>query len=150
MAADLPLVVSLNCLEDPSLERVALAGAAAVEHVGLTGLSGGRIESAAVVLLHSLVLLPPAAQRRLRPWLLILCLGSADHAVNSALASDLGLRLVHVDANRVEEVADTIMALFLGLLRRIHLLSRLPHRRPPPPGGSDPSRGGCAGAEASC
>ncbi|CAL9092560.1 unnamed protein product [Musa textilis] len=124
MAAELPLVVSLNCLEDPSLEREALAGAAAVEYVGLPGLSSGRIESATAVLIHSLALLPRAAQRRLRPWQLILCLGSPDRAVDSALAADLGLRLVHVDANRAEEVADTVMALFLGLLRRTHLLSR--------------------------
>ncbi|THU73566.1 hypothetical protein C4D60_Mb04t24210 [Musa balbisiana] len=124
MAADLPLVVSLNRLEDPSLEREALAGAAVAEHVGLSGLAGGPIESAAAVLLHSLVLLPRAAQRRLRPWQLILCLGSPDRAVNSALASDLGLRLVHVDANRAPEVADTVMALFLGILRRTLLLSR--------------------------
>ncbi|WOL05733.1 C-terminal binding protein AN [Canna indica] len=124
MAQELPLVVSLNCLEDPSLEREALAGAAAVEHVGLPGLSGGRIESASAVLLHSLALLPRAAQRRLRPWQLILCLSSPDRAVDSALAADLGLRLVHVDANRAEEIADTVMALFLGLLRRTHLLSR--------------------------
>jgi phosphoglycerate dehydrogenase-like enzyme len=33
-------------------------------------------------------------------------------------------RLVHVDANRADEVADTVMALALGLLRRTHLLSR--------------------------
>ncbi|RWW30219.1 hypothetical protein GW17_00005212 [Ensete ventricosum] len=123
MAAELPLVVSLNCLEDPSLEREALAGSAAVEYVGLPGLSSGRIESATAVLIHSLALLPRAAQRRLRPWQLILCLGSPDRAVDSALAADLGLRLVHVDANRAEEVADTVMALFLGLLRRTHLLS---------------------------
>ncbi|THU65815.1 hypothetical protein C4D60_Mb05t07630 [Musa balbisiana] len=109
---------------DPSLEREALAGAAAVEYVGLPGLSSGRIESATAVLIHSLALLPRAAQRRLRPWQLILCLGSPDRAVDSALAADLGLRLVHVDANRAEEVADTVMALFLGLLRRTHLLSR--------------------------
>lgn len=44
--------------------------------------------------------------------------------MDSALAADLGLRLVHVDVGRAEEVADTVMALFLGLLRRTHLLSR--------------------------
>ncbi|CAL9051954.1 unnamed protein product [Musa banksii] len=114
----------------PQLPRGPVLGArgprrpAVVEHVGLSGLAGGPIESAAVVLLHSLVLLPRAAQRRLRPWQLILCLGSPDRAVNSALASDLGLRLVHVDANRAVEVADIVMALFLGLLRRTLLLSR--------------------------
>ena len=61
---------------------------------------------------------------RARPWQLLLCLGSADRAADAAVAADLGLRLVHVDANRAEEVADTVMALILGLLRRTHLLSR--------------------------
>ncbi|XP_072962262.1 C-terminal binding protein AN [Typha angustifolia] len=120
----IPLVVALNCLDDPSLEQEALSSLAAIEHVPLSLLSSGRIESAAAVLLPSLAFLPRAAQRRLRPWQLVLCLGSADRAVDSALAADLGLRLVHVDAGRAEEVADTVMALFLGLLRRTHLLSR--------------------------
>ncbi|CAL9093070.1 unnamed protein product [Musa textilis] len=124
MAAELPLVVALNCLEDPSFEEEALAGTARVEHVGLSALADGRIESAAAVVLHSFSLVPAPAQRRLRPWQLVLCLGSADRAVDSALAADLGLRLVHVDASRAEEVADTVMALFLSLLRRTHLLSR--------------------------
>nr|POE76381.1 c-terminal binding protein an [Quercus suber] len=53
-----------------------------------------------------------------------LCLGSINRSVNSTLAVDLGLRLLHVDASRAEEIADTVMALFLGLLRRTHLLSR--------------------------
>ncbi|MED6172866.1 hypothetical protein PIB30_053952 [Stylosanthes scabra] len=120
----LPLVVTLNCIEDCSLELESLAGVAAVEHVPLSRLSDGKIESAAAVLLHSLAYLPRAAQRRLRPYHLLLCLGSSDRAVDSALASDLGLRLVHVDTSRAEEIADTVMALFLGLLRRTHLLSR--------------------------
>ncbi|XP_019433978.1 PREDICTED: C-terminal binding protein AN-like isoform X2 [Lupinus angustifolius] len=120
----LPLVVTLNCIEDSSLELDSLTGVAAVEHVPLSRLSDGKIESAAAVLLHSLAYLPRAAQRRLRPDHLILCLGSADRAVDSALAADLGLRLVHVDTSRAEEIADTVMALFLGLLRRTHLLSR--------------------------
>ncbi|XP_068669771.1 C-terminal binding protein AN-like [Aristolochia californica] len=120
----LPLVVSLNCLEYCSLEQESLAGLAAVEHVSLSRIAEGRIESASAILLHSLAFLPRAAQRRLQPWQLILCLGSADRVVDSALAADLGLRLVHVDVNRAEEVADTVMALFLGLLRRTHLLSR--------------------------
>lgn len=124
MASSPPLVVSLNCLEDTSFEVEALAGVAAVEHVGLAHLADGRIESAVAVLLHSLAFLPRAAQRRLQPWQLILCLGSTDRAVDSALAADLGLRLVHVDVNRAEEIADTIMALFLALLRRTNLLSR--------------------------
>ncbi|XP_014498054.1 C-terminal binding protein AN [Vigna radiata var. radiata] len=122
--ASLPLVVTLNCIDDCSLELQSLAGVAGVEHVPLSRLSEGKIESAAAVLLHSLAYLPRAAQRRLRSYHLILCLGSADRAVDSALAADLGLRLVHVDTSRAEEIADTVMALFLGLLRRTHLLSR--------------------------
>ncbi|WOL06283.1 C-terminal binding protein AN-like [Canna indica] len=124
MTEDQPLVVALNCLEDPSVEQEALADIAAVEHVSLSSLADGRIESASAVIVHSISLLPGPAQRRLRPWQLVLCLGSADRAVDSALAADLGLRLVHVDVNRAEEVADTVMALFLSLLRRTHLLSR--------------------------
>ncbi|KAK3028752.1 hypothetical protein RJ639_037973, partial [Escallonia herrerae] len=121
----LPSVVTLNCIEDTALELECLAGVAAVEHVPLSRLAEARIESAAAVLLHSLAFLPRAAQRRLRPWQLVLCLGSSDRSVDSALAADLGLqRLVHVDVSRAEEVADTVMALFLGLLRRTHLLSR--------------------------
>ena len=120
----IPLVVSLNCIEDCVLEQEFLAGVASVEHVPLSRLGDGKIEAAAAVLLHSLAYLPRAAQRRLRPNQLILCLGSSDRAVDSALAADLGLRLVHVDASRAEEIADTVMALFLGLLRRTHLLSR--------------------------
>ncbi|XP_042505656.1 C-terminal binding protein AN-like [Macadamia integrifolia] len=122
--SSLPLVVSLNCLEDCSFEQEFLAGIATVEHVGLSRLADGLIESAAAVILQSLAFLPRAAQRRLQPWQLILCLGSSDRSVDSALAADLGLRLVHVDASRAEEIADTVMALFLGLLRRTHLLSR--------------------------
>ncbi|OMP00317.1 D-isomer specific 2-hydroxyacid dehydrogenase, NAD-binding protein [Corchorus olitorius] len=120
----LPLVVSLNCIEDCAIEQESLAGVALVEHVPLSRLGDGKIETAAAVLLHSLAYLPRAAQRRLRPYQLILCLGSSDRAVDSALAADLGLRLVHVDVSRAEEIADTVMALFLGLLRRTHLLSR--------------------------
>ena len=119
-----PLVVTLNCIEDCAIEQESLSGVALIEHVPLSRLSDGKIESAAAVLLHSLAYLPRAAQRRLRPFQLILCLGSADRAVDSALAADLGLRLVHVDTSRAEEIADTVMALFLGLLRRTHLLSR--------------------------
>ncbi|KAJ4843886.1 hypothetical protein Tsubulata_024364 [Turnera subulata] len=120
----LPLVVSLNCIDDCALEQDSLSGVATFEHVPLSRLADGKIESAAAVLLHSLAYLPRAAQRRLRPYQLILCLGSSDRAVDSALAADLGLRLVHVDTSRAEEIADTVMALFLGLLRRTHLLSR--------------------------
>lgn len=123
-AAAVPLVITLNCLEDPSFEQETLAGVAAVEHIGLSHLAAGRIESAAAVIVHSLAFLPRAAQRRLQPWQLILCLGSTDRSVDSALAADLGLRLVHVDVDRAEEVADTVMALILGLLRRTHQLSR--------------------------
>ena len=73
--------------------------------------------------LHSLTYLPCTAQRHLCPYQLILYLGSVDCSVNSTLAADLGLRLFHVDASRAEEIANTVMALFLGLLRRTHLLS---------------------------
>ncbi|RID39967.1 hypothetical protein BRARA_J00042 [Brassica rapa] len=119
-----PLVVTLNCVEDCALEQDSLAGVAGVEYVPLSRIADGKIESATAVLLHSLAYLPRAAQRRLRPHQLILCLGSADRAVDSTLAADLGLRLVHVDTSRAEEIADTVMALILGLLRRTHLLSR--------------------------
>lgn len=120
----LPAVVALNCIEDCVLEQDSLAGVALVEHVPLSRLADGKIEAAAAVLLHSLAYLPRAAQRRLRPYQLILCLGSSDRAVDSALAADLGLRLIHVDTSRAEEIADTVMALVLGLLRRTHLLAR--------------------------
>ncbi|KAJ7962456.1 C-terminal binding protein AN [Quillaja saponaria] len=120
----LPVVVTLNCIEDCVLELDSLTGVASVEHVPLSRIADGKVESASAVLLHSLAYLPRAAQRRLRPYQLILCLGSADRSVDSALANDLGLRLVHVDTSRAEEIADTVMALFLGLLRRTHLLSR--------------------------
>ncbi|KAJ9188290.1 hypothetical protein P3X46_003661 [Hevea brasiliensis] len=123
-AQALPLVVTINCIEDCEIEQGSLAGVASVEHVPLSRLADGKIESAAAVLLHSLAYLPRAAQRRLRPYQFILCLGSANRAVDSALAADLGLRLIHVDTPRAEEIADTVMALFLGLLRRTHLLSR--------------------------
>ena len=119
-----PLGVTLNCVEDCALEQDSLAGVAGVEYVPLSRIADGKIESATAVLLHSLAYLPRAAQRRLRPHQLILCLGSADRAVDSTLAADLGLRLVHVDTSRAEEIADTVMALILGLLRRTHLLSR--------------------------
>ncbi|PKA55981.1 C-terminal binding protein AN [Apostasia shenzhenica] len=118
----LPLIVSLNCLEDTSFEFEALRGVASVEHVPLSDLADGRVDSAAAVLIHSLAFLPSAAQRRLQPRQLILCLGSTDRAGDSALAADLGLLLVHVDASRSEEIADTVMSLFLALLRRTHLL----------------------------
>lgn len=123
-ATPLPSVVALNCIEDCVLEQDSLAGVALVEHVPLSRLADGKIEAAAAVLLHSLAYLPRAAQRRLRPYQLILCLGSSDRTVDSALAADLGLRLIHVDTSRAEEIADTVMALLLGLLRRTHLLAR--------------------------
>ncbi|RZC57148.1 hypothetical protein C5167_004451 [Papaver somniferum] len=119
----LPSVITLNCLEDYSLESETLERIATVEHIGLSSLSHGKIETASAILIHSLSFLPRAAQRRLQPWQLILCLGSSDRAVDSTLANDLGLRLIHVDTCRAEEIADTVMALFLGLLRRTHLLS---------------------------
>ncbi|KAF2291169.1 hypothetical protein GH714_020481 [Hevea brasiliensis] len=89
-AQALPLVVTINCIEDCAIEQGSLAGVASVEHVPLSRLADGKIESAAAVLLHSLAYLPRAAQRRLRPYQFILCLGSANRAVDSALAADLG------------------------------------------------------------
>lgn len=85
--------------------------------------ASGRVECAAVVLLPSLAFLH-AAQRRLHLWQLLLCLGSPDRVADPAATADLLLHLVHVDANRAEEVANTVMAFFLGLLRRTLLLLR--------------------------
>lgn len=120
----LPLVVALNCLEECKFEEETLNGIALFQHVELSRIADGRIEAAMAVLLHSLAYLPRAAQRRLQPWQLILCLGSSDKAVDSALATDLGLQLLHVDTSRAEEVADSVMALLLGLIRHTHLLSK--------------------------
>ncbi|KAH0467892.1 hypothetical protein IEQ34_002925 [Dendrobium chrysotoxum] len=80
----LPLIISFNCIEDVSFEQQSLTGLASVEHVALSDLSDGRIESAAVVLLHSLAFLPRAAQRQLQSWQLIICLGSSSRVVDSA------------------------------------------------------------------
>ncbi|XP_024397002.1 C-terminal binding protein AN [Physcomitrium patens] len=123
----LPLVVALNCLEDCRLEEEALAGIAEVRHVGLTQVTEGRIETAIAVLMTSLANLPGAAQKRLQPWQLILCLSSVDKAVDAALAAEMGLQVIHVDSKRVEEVADTTLALMLGLLRHTHVLARKGH-----------------------
>lgn len=119
----LPLVVALNCLPDCSLEEEALQGVAKIEHVSLAQVAEGKIEAAAAVLLHSLAYLPRAAQRRLQPWQLILTLSCMDKMVDSALANELGLQLLHVDSGRSEEIADTVMALLLGLLRHTHVLA---------------------------
>jgi len=122
-APRLPLVVALNCLPDCSLEEEVLQGVAKVEHVSLAQVAEGKIETAAAVLLHSLAFLPRAAQRRLQPWQLILTLSCMDKMVDSALANELGLQLLHVDSGRSEEIADTVMALILGLLRHTHVLA---------------------------
>ncbi|KAH7438672.1 hypothetical protein KP509_04G025800 [Ceratopteris richardii] len=119
----LPLIVALNCLEDCHLEEEALSGVAQIQHVGLQHVTEGKIEAALAVLLHSLSFLPRAAQRRLQPSQLILCLGSVEKTADSSLASELGLHLLHVDTGRAEEVADTVMALVLGLLRHTHALA---------------------------
>ncbi|KAI4338389.1 hypothetical protein MLD38_023454 [Melastoma candidum] len=126
-SSSLPLVVTLNCIDDPTLEQALLSHVATVSHVPLTHLttSSSLLSSASAVIIHSLSYLPRAAQRRLQPNHLILCLGSPDRSLDSSLASDLGLpNLVHVDVSRDEEVADTVMALVLSLLRKTHLLSR--------------------------
>jgi hypothetical protein len=72
------LVVSLSILEDPSLEQELLAGVVGVEHVPLSAIAMGRVESAAAILLPSLAFLPQAAQRCLRPWKLLLYLGHCE------------------------------------------------------------------------
>jgi hypothetical protein len=91
------------------------------------------------------------------PWKLLLSLGSTDRAVDAAdaTAADLGLRPIHADANRAEEVADTTLTLFLGMLRQTHLLSRhVSSASPPsPPAASAPSSRSseaCGAAAASC
>ncbi|EFJ07708.1 hypothetical protein SELMODRAFT_928, partial [Selaginella moellendorffii] len=120
----LPLVVALNCLEDwQILNADALAGIATLEHLNLAQIAEGKLETAAAVIIHSLAYLPRAAQRRLQPWQLILCLGSIDKPADSTAAAEMGLKLVHVDCGRGEEIADTVMALLLGLLRHTHSLS---------------------------
>jgi hypothetical protein len=122
-ASPLPLIVALNCLEDCLLEQEAVQEVAQIQHVSLSQITEGKIEAAIAVLLHSLTFLPRAAQRRLQSWQLILCLGSVDKASDSSLATELGLHLLHVDTGRAEEVADTVVALVLGLLRHTHVLS---------------------------
>jgi hypothetical protein len=57
----------------------------------------------------------------MRPRQLQLCPGSADRTTDDATSVDLGFRLIHADANRAEELADSAMALILGLLLRTHL-----------------------------
>lgn len=81
-----PLVVTINCLEDPSLAQDALSGAAAVEHAPLSALTAGRLETVAAPLAR-------ASQHRLQPWQLLLCLVSPDRAADAELG--LGFRLVH-------------------------------------------------------
>jgi len=44
-------------------------------------------------------------------------------AVETSVAEELGLRLFHVDIPRSDEVADTVMALLLGLMRKSHTLA---------------------------
>jgi hypothetical protein len=90
-------------------------------------------------------------------WKLLLSLGSTDRAVDAADAAtaDLGLRPIHVDANRAEEVADTTMMLFLGMLCQTHLLSCHVSSAPlpSPPAASAPSSRSseaCGAAAASC
>ncbi|KAI3719613.1 hypothetical protein L6452_20515 [Arctium lappa] len=94
----LPLVVTLNFIKDASIEHEYLASMVRVKHVPLSLLVEAKFESAATVLLHSLAFLPRDMQHRFRPWQIILCLGSSDHSLDSAIAVDLWLsRLVHVD-----------------------------------------------------
>jgi hypothetical protein len=118
---------------DPSLEQDAVSGTAAVENALLSALSASRVE-AAVVLLPSLAFLPSAAQRWLRPWQLLVCLGSPYRAVDTAAAAEVGLCLVHGGEAH-------------GLKSRRTLLGSLPPRRrrvhshPPPPSRPQHSAG---------
>ncbi|CAI7781322.1 unnamed protein product [Closterium sp. NIES-54] len=121
----LPYVVALNCMEGCHAQAEALADLCVLENVGLSEGMLDKLERADVVLVHSLHYLPRAAQRKLSASQLILCLGSSadTRPVESSLAEELGLRLVHVDVPRTDEVADSVMALMLGLLRRTHVLA---------------------------
>ncbi|GJP78074.1 hypothetical protein CLOP_g8405 [Closterium sp. NIES-67] len=123
--ASLPYVVALNCMEGCHAQAEALADVCVLENVGLSEGMLDKLERADVVLVHSLHYLPRAAQRKLSASQLILCLGSSadTRPVESSLAEELGLRLVHVDVPRTDEVADSVMALMLGLLRRTHVLA---------------------------
>ncbi|CAI6001126.1 unnamed protein product [Closterium sp. NIES-65] len=112
----LPYVVALNCMEGCHAQAEALADLCVLENVGLSEGMLDKLERADVVLVHSLHYLPRAAQRKLSASQLILCLGSSadTRPVESSLAEELGLRLVHVDVPRTDEVADSVMALMLG------------------------------------
>lgn len=118
-----PLVVYFNCMEDCAGDAEALADVAELEHVSLAEVLGGRLELAAVVVVQSLSFLPRAAQKRLSPAQMVVCMGAADRAAETQLAEELGLQLLHVDKCRTDEIADTVMALALGLLRKTHVLA---------------------------
>ncbi|KAK7405395.1 hypothetical protein VNO78_06660 [Psophocarpus tetragonolobus] len=64
-----------------------------------------------------------AIQHHLHAYHFILYLISTHYTVNFALISDLDLRFIHVDTLHVEEILDTIMALFLSLICHMDLLS---------------------------
>ncbi|XP_062025053.1 uncharacterized protein LOC133741125 isoform X2 [Rosa rugosa] len=83
----LPSAVALNCIDDFAMKQDHFSGD---EHVPLSHLAHGRIDSASAVVLQSFAYLPRAAQRRLRPYQLILCLGSGDCATDSTFTADLG------------------------------------------------------------
>jgi hypothetical protein len=77
-------VLSLNILDDPSLEQELLVGMAGVEHVPLSALATGRIESAAAAfLLPSLAFLLRTTHHCLHPWQLMFCLSSTDHRLSA-------------------------------------------------------------------
>ncbi|XP_061989349.1 uncharacterized protein LOC133745302 isoform X2 [Rosa rugosa] len=86
----LPSAVALNCIDDFAMKQDHFSGVAAVEHIPLSHLADGRIDSASAVVLQSFAYLPRAAQRQLRPYQLILCLGSGDCATDSTFTADLG------------------------------------------------------------
>ena len=120
-----PCVVALNCMEGCRSQAARLSDLFSFEVVGLSEGMLEKLETADVVIIHSLHYLPRAAQRKLSPSQLLLCLGSSvdTRVVESSLAEELGLRLLHVDVPRTDEVADSVLALILGLLRRTHVLA---------------------------
>lgn len=124
-SATKPCVVALNCMEACRAEAAKLSRLFSFEVVGLSEGMLEKLEHADVVIIHSLHYLPRAAQRKLSPSQLLLCLGSSvdTRVVESSLAEELGLRLLHVDVPRTDEVADSVLALILGLLRRTHVLA---------------------------
>ncbi|KAI6697276.1 hypothetical protein NL676_017395 [Syzygium grande] len=84
----LPPIVTLYCIEDCFLKQSPLVNMASVKHIPLIYpvSSYHSMHSASALLLHSLAALP--------------------RTVDSALTAELGLRLVHVDTSRAEEITE--------------------------------------------